>query len=273
MGRLDGRVAVVTGGASGLGEATVRLFHEEGARVVIADVADALGETVANEIGEGVLFRHCDVSVEDDVEAVVAAAVSSFGTLDIMFNNAGIGGPGSSILDHTLEAWNRTMAINLGGVFLGMKHAGRVMKEKGKGAIVNTASVSAYTVNVSPYPYTAAKAGVRQLTKMAANELGEYGIRVNSISPGMFFTRIYWGNVPPERVETMRRYYTEGLKNSNPMHRMGDPREIAQTALWLASDDSGYVNGQDIIVDGGATNGPRRSNSAFGRHDRGETFG
>lgn len=265
MSRLEGKVACITGGASGLGEATVRLFHEEGACVVIADVADELGEEIATELGDRVVFQHCDVIEESEIEAAVRLADDHFGGLDIMFNNAGIGGSGASILQHTVEDWDRTMAINLRGVFLGIKHAGRIMKPHGKGAIVNTASVSAHQVNVSPYAYTAAKAGVFQLTKMAANELGEFNVRVNSISPGMFFTRIYWGNVPEENREQMRDFYTAGSAAFNPMHRMGDPREIAYTAMFLGSDDSSYVNGEDIVVDGGGIRGPRRTNSSFGR--------
>jgi NAD(P)-dependent dehydrogenase (short-subunit alcohol dehydrogenase family) len=270
MARLDGKVACITGGASGLGEATVRLFQEEGASVIVADVADELGEALANELGDRVIYQHCNVVQESDIESAVARAVDQFGGLDIMFNNAGIGGSGASILQHTVEDWDTTMAVNLRGVFLGIKHAGRVMKTRGKGAIVNTASVSAHRVNVSPYAYTAAKAGVFQLTKMAANELGEYNVRVNSISPGMFFTRIYWGNVAEEKRAEMRDYYAAGSAAFNPMHRMGDPIEIAHTALYLGSDDSSYVNGEDIVVDGGGIRGSRWSNSPFGRVEAAE---
>ena len=270
MQRLNEKVAIVTGGASGLGEATVRLFHEEGARVVIADVAEDLGRALAAELGEGVLFQRCDVSEERDVEALVGTAVAQFGQLDIIFNNAGIGGSIASILDLTVEDFNHVIAVNLRGVFLGIKHAGRVMKSRGSGSIINTASVSAHFAGYSPYAYSAAKAGVVQLTRQAAMELGELGIRVNSISPGMFFTRIYWGRVSEEQREIMRRRVTAGEEAGNPLHRMGEPIEIARVALWLASDESSYVNAEDIAVSGGITRGVRRSNTWMGEHDRGE---
>jgi len=270
MQRLKDRVAIVTGGASGLGEATVRLFHEEGARVVVADVAEDLGRALAEELGEGVVFRRCDVSIETEVEAVVRDAVAAFGQLDVMFNNAGISDPPLSILDLAVEDFDRAVGVDLRGVFLGIKHAGRVMKPRRRGSIINTASVSGHYAGGSPYAYTAAKAGVIQLTRHAALELGEFGIRVNSISPGMFFTRIYWGAVPEEARETMRRFFAEGTAAWNPMHRMGEPIEVAHAALWLASEESSYVNAEDIVVDGGGLRGTRRSNTWFGKLDRGE---
>lgn len=271
MPRLEGKVAVVTGGASGLGEATARLFCAEGAKVVIADVADDLGEPLAGELGDCVLYQHCDVSLEADVEAAVAKAVSAFGGLDVMFNNAGIGGDGASILDLPTEDFDRTLAINLRGVFLGIKHAGRAMKPRGRGSIINTASVAAHVAGHTPYAYAASKAGVLQLTRAAAMELGELGIRVNSISPGMFFTRIYWGVIREQNREAARQFFADGSERTNPLHRMGEPSEIALTALWLASDDSSYVNAEDIVVDGGSARGVRRSNSLMGLLDRGES--
>lgn len=272
MQRIKEKVAIVTGGASGLGEATVRLFYEEGARVVIADVAEDLGRGLAAELGERVLFQRCDVSDERDVEALVGNAVAQFGQLDIIFNNAGIGGSTDSILDLAVEDFDRVLAVNLRGVFLGIKHAGRVMKPRWSGSIINTASVSGHFAGYSPYAYSAAKAGVVQLTRQAAMELGEYGIRVNSISPGMFFTRIYWGRVPEELREAMRRRCDAAEEAGNPLHRMGEPIEIARVALWLASDESSYVNAEDIAVSGGNTRGVRRSNTFMGRLDRGESF-
>lgn len=270
MPRLEGKVAVVTGGASGLGEATVRLFCAEGAKVVIADVADDLGRPLAGELGDRVLYQHCDVSLEADVEAAVARAVADLGGLDVMFNNAGVGGNPASVLELTAEDFDHTLAVNLRGVFLGIKHAGRVMKEQGHGSIINTASVAAHVAGHTPYAYMASKAGVLQLTRAAAMELGELGIRVNSISPGMFFTRIYSGAVPEEQRKAARQFFAQGTERTNPMHRMGEPIEIAHAALWLASDESGYVNAEDIVVDGGGARGVRRSNSLMGLLDRGE---
>jgi NAD(P)-dependent dehydrogenase (short-subunit alcohol dehydrogenase family) len=271
MQRLKDKVAIITGGASGLGEATVRLFHEEGARVVIADVAEDLGQALAAEFPDRAIFRRCDVSKESDVEALVSHAASEFGQLDIMFNNAGIGGSAASVLDLAVADFDQVVGVNLRGVFLGIKHAGRAMKPRGCGAIINTASCSAHFAGYSPYAYTAAKAGVVQLTRQAALELGEFGIRVNSISPGMFFTRIYWGRVPEEQRDAMRRRVTEAEAAGNPMHRMGEPIEVARVALWLASDESSYVNAEDIVVSGGSIRGVRRSNTWFGRLDRGES--
>jgi NAD(P)-dependent dehydrogenase (short-subunit alcohol dehydrogenase family) len=271
MPRLEGKVAVVTGGASGLGEATVRLFCAEGAQVVIADVADDLGKPLAEELGGGALYQHCDVLREEDVEAAVAGAVDAFGGLDVMFNNAGVGGNTASILELPADDFDHTLAINLRGVFLGIKHAGRVMKERGRGSIINTASAAGHFAGGVPYAYMASKAAVLQLTRGAALELGEFGVRVNSISPGMFFTRIYSGAIPEAQREDARRFFAEGTARSNPMHRMGEPSEIAHTALWLASDDSSYVNAEDIIVDGGGIRGVRRSNGLMGLIDRGES--
>ena len=270
MTRLQDKVAIITGGASGLGEATVRLFHDQGARVVIADVAEDLGQALATELGDRVRFVRCDVQSERDVEAAVANALTHLRRLDILFYNAGIGGSPASILDFSVADFDQVIGINLRGVFLGIKHAGRAMKANGGGSIINTASTAAHIVGYSPYVYTAAKAGVLQLTRLAALELGELGIRVNSISPGMFYTRIYWGRIPAAERDAVRERIAAAETAGNPMHRMGDPLEVARVALFLASDESSYVNAQDILVDGGSTRGARRSNTWFGRLDRGE---
>jgi NAD(P)-dependent dehydrogenase (short-subunit alcohol dehydrogenase family) len=235
-------------------------------------VAEELGRALAHELGERVIFRRCDVAQESEVAGLVKDTVATFGPLDVMFNNAGIGDPPVSILDLTVDDFDRTIGVDLRGVFLGIKHAGRVMKPRGRGSIINTASVSGHFAGGSPYAYTAAKAGVIQLTRHAALELGEFGIRVNSVSPGMFFTRIYWGGVPEEAREPMRRFFAEGTAAWNPMHRMGEPIEVARGALWLASDESSYVNAEDIMVDGGSVRGVRRSNTWFGKLDRGESI-
>ena len=162
----------------------------------------------------------------------------------------------------------RTLAVDLRGVFLGIKHAGRAMVGRGRGSIINTASGAAHFAGSTPHAYAAAKGAVLQLTRSAAMELGEKGIRVNSISPGMFFTRIYSSRVPAEHRAAVRNFFAEGTARSNPLHRMGEPIEVAHTALWLASDESSYVNAEDIVVDGGSIRGVRRSNTAMGRADR-----
>ena len=267
MARLEGRVAIVTGGASGLGEATVRRFHEEGASVLVADVADELGKALTEELGDAVVYQHCDVAQEDQVASAVATALDRWGRLDVMFNNAGVGGNPASILELPVEDFDETVAIDLRSVFLGIKHAGRVMAERGRGSIINTASAAAHFAGGTPHAYAAAKAGVVQLTRSAALELGEKGVRVNSVSPGMFFTRIYSGRVPEELRDATRRFFTDGTERSNPMHRMGEPIEVAHAALWLASDESSYVNGEDIVIDGGGIRGVRRSNSVMSLAD------
>ena len=267
MARLQGRAAIVTGGASGLGEATVRRFREEGASVLVADVADELGKALTEELGDEVVYQHCDVSQEDDVAAAVATALDHWNRLDVMFNNAGVGGDPASILRLAVEDFDETLAIDLRSVFLGIKHAGRAMVERGGGSIINTASAAAHFAGGTPHAYAAAKAAVVQLTRSAALELGEKGIRVNSISPGMFFTRIYSGRVPEEHRDTVRQFFADGTERNNPMHRMGEPIEVAHAALWLASDESSYVNGEDIVVDGGGIRGVRRSNSAMSLAD------
>ena len=268
MARLEGRVAIVTGGASGLGEATVRRFREEGASVLVADVADELGKALTEELGEGVVYEHCDVTQEDAVAAAVATALDRWGQLDVMFNNAGVGGDPASILKLSVEDFDETIAIDLRSVFLGIKHAGRVMAKRGRGSIINTASAAAHFAGGTPHAYAAAKAAVVQLTRSAALELGEKGIRVNSVSPGMFFTRIYSGRVPQEHREAVRKFFADGTERSNPLHRMGEPVEVANAALWLASDESSYVNGEDIVIDGGGIRGVRRSNSVMSLADR-----
>ncbi|HXX09932.1 MAG TPA: glucose 1-dehydrogenase [Burkholderiales bacterium] len=257
MGKLDGRSAVITGGASGIGAAAARLFVREGCRVLIADIQEDKGERLANELGASAAYLRTDVSEESAVRAALEAAVARCGRLDCVFNNAGLGGVAGPIADTPLDAYERTMAVLLRGVFLGMKHAAEIMQRQHSGSIINTASVAGLQAGYGPHVYSAAKAAVIQLTRSVAMELAESGVRVNCICPGPVATPIFAGaaglspEVADEAVETLRRV----LANYQPIRRAGLPEDIAQAALWLASDDSSFVTGQALTVDGGLTAG------------------
>jgi len=249
-GRLDGRVAVVTGAASGIGAGTARRFVEEGARVVVADLQVEPGEVLAGELGAAAVFTRTDVTSEGDIAAAVDLAVSEFGRLDVMFNNAGVIGAVGPIADTPVEAWDNTLAILLRGVFLGMKHAARVMIPQQSGVIISTSSTAGIVGGLGPHAYTAAKHGVIGLTKSVANELAQYGIRVNAISPGNTATAMTatvtgsGGDVDAaaERIAAM-----------SPLGYSGFPEDIAAAAAYLASDDARYVSGHTLVVDAGQT--------------------
>ena len=250
MGRLDGKVAVITGGASGMGESTARLFVAEGAAVVFGDVQEALGQEVADSLGDNARFVRSDVSSGEDVQALVRTAVDAYGKLDIMYNNAGIGGGEGSIVDCPKDVFDRIIAVDLKGVWLGMKAALPYLIANGGGSIISTASVSAYMGMQGQGAYGAAKSGVIQLTGVAAIENAQHFVRVNAICPGGTATPILWANpalpapIDPELV-------TARLAQAQPLPRAGMPQDIANAALWLASDESSFVTGQMIVVDGG----------------------
>ena len=255
MDRLDGKVAVITGGASGVGEATVRLFVEEGARVVIADIQDRKGKTLADVLGGRAVYQHTDVAREEDIAAAVGRAVSEYGRLDCMFNNAGFAGVVGPIEDTPVDEYDITMNILLRGVFLGMKHAAPVMKRQGQGSIVNTASVAGLLAGYGPHAYSAAKAAVIHLTRSVAMELGESGVRVNCICPGGIATPIFKPMFEGADDASVVEMITPVLAEMAPLKRSGLPEDIASAALWLASDDSSFVNGHALVVDGGAIQG------------------
>jgi len=267
MSRLAGKVALVTGGGSGIGEATVRLFMAEGASVVIADIQDDRGRRVAGELGSRAAYVHADVSREDDVQAAVAETVRRFGRLDCMFNNAGYGGVGGRIAEIPVAGFDETLGVLLRGVFLGMKHAAPVMQAQGSGSIISTASVAGMVTGLGPHVYSAAKAAVIHLTRSVAMELGEHNVRVNCICPGGIATPIFGKGLglSIERAEAIVPLMKGVLENLQPIKRSGLPDDIAQAALWLASDDATFVNGHALVVDGGLIGGRSWSESQLRR--------
>jgi NAD(P)-dependent dehydrogenase (short-subunit alcohol dehydrogenase family) len=267
MSRLPGKVALVTGGASGIGEATVRLFVAEGASVVVADIQDERGQRLAGELGGRAAYARTDVSREADVQAAVAETVRRFGRLDCIFNNAGYGGVGGRVEAISIEGFDETIGVLLRGVLLGMKHAAPVMKRQGSGSIISTASVAGLRAGFGPHVYSAAKAAVIQLTRTVAMELGEHNVRVNCICPGGIATPIFGKGLglSAERADEIVPLMKGVLENVQPIKRAGLPEDIAQAALWLASDDSTFVNGEALVVDGGLSGGRSWSESQFRR--------
>ena len=257
MTRLKGKVALITGGASGIGEATARLFVEEGASVMLADIQDDRGGRLAGELGARTGFVHTDVSREADVQAAVDETCKRFGRLDCMFNNAGSVGVGGRIDEIPAEGFDATMGVLVRGVFLGIKHAARVMKTQGSGSIISTASVAGLRTGFGPHVYSAAKAAVIHLTHSVAMELGESGVRVNCICPGGIATPIFGKSVglSQDRAEEIIPLMKGVLEQFQPIKRPGLPEDIARAALWLASDESSFVNGHALVVDGGLIGG------------------
>lgn len=250
-GRLKDKVAVITGGASGIGEGTVLRFVEEGARVVIADVQDEPGRALAARLGDAVRYVHTDVTVESDVAGAVDAAVAAFGRLDVMFNNAGIVGAVGRIAETSADQWDRTVSILLRGVFLGMKHAARVMVPQGGGAIVSTSSTAGILGGLGPHCYTACKHAVIGLTKSVASELAAHGIRVNAISPGNTVTAMTSAVMTgdPNAIDMATKHIAAGSLLGIP----GLPIDIANAAVFLASEEARYVTAHTLVVDAGQT--------------------
>ena len=247
-GRLEGRAAVVTGGASGIGYETARRFLREGASVLIGDYnAEAGAAATAQLEAEGfagcVRFLRTDVSADADVEAMMDAAVEAFGRLDIAFNNAGIVGAIGPIVETEVEHWDATFAVMVRGVFLGVKHAARHMIPRGGGSIINTASIAGLSTGAPPTAYSACKAAVISFTRNAANELAEHRIRVNAVCPGIIFTPLMHHGHEAQAEAVAREI--------QPWPDRGEPHHIASAVLYLASDDSAFVTGEAHAVDGG----------------------
>lgn len=264
MARLQDQVAVITGGASGIGEGTVRKFAAEGARVVIADVQRERGEQLAEELGPNAAFCQTDVSQEEQVAASVDLALSRWGRLDVMFNNAGFGGVSGPIDELDMAAYHETIGVLLDGVVLGAKHAARAMKPAGRGVILNTASVAGLQAGFGPVIYSTAKAAVAHFSRCLAVELAEFGIRVNAICPGVIVTNIFTTGlgIQGPAADAMLPRIDGALASWAPLGRSGMPQDIANAALWLSSEEGSYVTGQSITVDGGLTAG--RSINEFG---------
>ena len=249
MGRVTGKVALVTGGASGLGRATAELLAAEGAEVYLTDIQDPAGEEVAagiNENGGSAHYRHHDATDEEAWSAIVDEIVEKSGHLDILFNNAGTAGGRAYLDEMPLEMWRQCLEINLDGVFLGIKHAIRAMKDTG-GSIISTSSIMGFVGNIQGANYCASKGGVRILTKAAAIECADRGlnIRVNSVHPGYIDTPMVQGVIQKGGPQIR-----ESILNRQPTGQMGEPKDIANGVLYLASDDAKFVNGTELVIDG-----------------------
>ena len=273
MGKLDGKVAVITGAASGMGRATALRFAKEGAAVVVADLNSQGGEATISEIaatGGRAVFQRTDVGVENDIKSLIDRAVREYGRLDITYNNAGIGGATGRLTDIKAEDWDKTFVILTRAVFLGIKHSIEPMRKAGGGSIISTASVAGLKGAAGLHAYSAAKAAVVNLTESAAIELGHDRIRVNCICPGGIVTPLVYRGMRGGEEEARRN-----MARMQPIPRAGRPEDIAAMALFLASDDAEWVTGTAMIVDGGMNTGNVRvkfgsgfSGPSFERPDR-----
>ncbi|KAI3909024.1 hypothetical protein MKW92_023715 [Papaver armeniacum] len=247
--RLEGKVALITGGASGIGECTAKLFSQHGAKVMIADIQDELGHSVCKDIGPGsASYIHCDVTDENQIQKAIDTTVANYGKLDIMFNNAGIiDKPKPRILDNDLSDFEQVLKVNVTGTFLGIKHAARVMIPARQGSIISTCSISSITAGLASHAYTSSKHAILGLTKNTAVELGQFGIRVNCISPYGVVTPMCrkYGTVEDEVL----REHLHSVANLKGL--ILEAEDIAKAALYLSTDDSRYLSGHNLVVDGG----------------------
>jgi len=259
--RLSGKVAVVTGAASGIGLATVARFVEEGARVLAADRDDSAQAMLEERFGAAVRFARCDVTQLEELRSAIETAVAHFGGLDVLFNNAGAGGTPAGVEGFDAAGWDATHALLLRAVAAGTAYAVPHMRRRGGGAIINTSSVSALQAGYAPLAYSVAKAGVLHYTRVAAAELAPQRIRINAVVPGFIATRIFGGmfGLGSAEAQGMAERIAERSGRANPVGRSGRPEDIAQAVAFLASDEAGFITGTALTVDGGLTIGPRHS--------------
>lgn len=259
--RFKDKTVVITGGSSGIGRGSVDLFLREGAHVVMGDIDEAEGMAMATSLGDHFHFKRCDVTEEDQVKALMDFAAEQTGGIDIVFNNAGSGGARDAIDEISGDDWDRTMALLLKSVAMGIRHAAPHLKARGGGAIVNTSSICAFHAGYGPIAYSTAKAGVLHLTKVAAAELARYQIRVNAICPGFIQTNIFAATLGASETERAMINSAIGqlAATTQPVARPGVPVDIAEAAAYLASDAAGFITGTHILVDGGILTGPQSS--------------
>jgi NAD(P)-dependent dehydrogenase (short-subunit alcohol dehydrogenase family) len=259
--RFSGKTVVVTGAASGIGRAAALLFAGEGATVFAADIDEAAGGELAQGSNGDIRFQRCDVCNPEDIRALMDRAASETGGIDVVFNNAGAGGARENIAEIEPEAWDRTMDLLLRSVAFGIRYAVPHMQGRAGASIVNTSSVAAVGPGYSPTAYAVAKAGVLHLTKCAAMDLAQHGIRVNAIQPGFINTNIFTASMdcPRDKVPTAKAIIAQMSQQAQPVQRGGEPDDIARAVAYLASEDAGFVTGTSLIVDGGITVGPRHS--------------
>ena len=260
-GRLDGKVALITGGASGIGLGTTELFVAEGAKVVVADLQDEKGKMLEQRFPDAVRYAHCDVTSEAEIAAAAQLAADAFGGRDMLFNNAGIAGLPGGVAEVEVEGWDRIFAILVRGPAVGMKHALPLMQARGGGSIINTASIAGLQAGWGPLAYSSAKAAVVHMSKVAAAQLAKDKVRVNAICPGLIATSIFGNAVGLTRAQAdqMAAMVAQNAAGVQPIPKAGLPEDIAEAALYLASDASRFVTGTHIVVDGGITIGSRHA--------------
>jgi NAD(P)-dependent dehydrogenase (short-subunit alcohol dehydrogenase family) len=259
--RLENKVAVITGGCSGIGLAAVELFVAEGAQVIVGDVQDANGAALQARFPSQVHFQHCDVTQEHDIQALMDCAQKTCGGIDILFNNAGAGGSPARIDEIDGEAWDRTQAILLRSVALGIRYAVPLMRQRGGGSIINTSSIAGLTAGAAPVAYSVAKAGVLHLTKVSAAQLARFNIRVNAICPGFVLTNIFAGGLQNTGLDPgdVKSALQQVAPTMQPLTKVGMPQDIANACLFFASSEASFATGTYLVVDGGFTVGPRQS--------------